>query len=736
MELYGGEKAVVPQVECEWSSLSPYLQEFIGEESDVELHDRFAELFTATQKACLTLGDALKIATDALDDIKDRIDDILTLIHARGSSEEGKGITIAIRRGILTFVLELVNKKPVNRFVTETPHYATFHRHIKYVADRLRCPEKFSGKERVSEQVRFSSESDEKKDRLVGNAGMQLQRHSNNFNFLALMSTEDEDEEMPKESSKLVIHNKKFDLAKELEREMKDLQPHSSDTREVKELKEGGASFCAGFAKRPWQTEAPIGPVMQEGLDQDGKQLPRKQPSTGKSDEQQPCKERPSKVRRIAAPDEDDEPLHKTESESEFQTEPQIGKEALDNDCESRGSEDRTPSAKTSRQSISPSPQMDIYFVTLNEQFDKIVACLRQQAEGGSENSPIYAFLSKFIIELHETSKLRDDAETEENTSQLQGDAETEEETSQLQGDAEDDMVTEESEAGSESEARREEEEGIQMDEEEGEAGGEQGGDKEEKLADLNPVMLQPHTRRFDLTDDDELEVKPNSVGTTVGGASVLANTSFLFQFFFNNRLREQFLMKAEFPMGNGDNMVQLALVPGSISKDCLYMLQYQQTILSKRKGYRKHRPKNSVIHPNFFSFQFTDDSFACISPVAYRYAIGQPGCTSQLNMDQIACENTTFYTRFTGLGEENNMLTESTSKIRFDDQMRGRPTCHARYSYLLDARQAHFYIHNTDHYSLMVLIRSDDPNDPSYFLHVDHKNHHHGVVYANNLNW
>ena len=46
MEQYGGEKAVVPQVECEWSSLSPYLQEFIGEESDVELHDRFAELFT------------------------------------------------------------------------------------------------------------------------------------------------------------------------------------------------------------------------------------------------------------------------------------------------------------------------------------------------------------------------------------------------------------------------------------------------------------------------------------------------------------------------------------------------------------------------------------------------------------------------------------------------------------------------------------------------------------------
>ena len=109
MEQYGGEKAVVPQVECEWSSLSPSLQEFIGEESDVELRDRFAELFTATQKACLTLGDALKIATDALDEIKDRIDDILTLIHARGSSEEGKGITKAIRREILTFVLELVN---------------------------------------------------------------------------------------------------------------------------------------------------------------------------------------------------------------------------------------------------------------------------------------------------------------------------------------------------------------------------------------------------------------------------------------------------------------------------------------------------------------------------------------------------------------------------------------------------------------------------------------------------
>jgi hypothetical protein len=55
---------------------------------------------------------------------------------------------------------------------------------------------------------------------------------------------------------------------------------------------------------------------------------------------------------------------------------------------------------------------------------------------------------------------------------------------------------------------------------------------------------------------------------------------------------------------------------------------------------------------------------------------------------------------------------------------------------FFLVAKQVHCYILSKCHWSLLVLINSDDPEVPSSFLSVDHLQYHNNAIHVNNLNW
>ena len=74
----------------------------------------------------------------------------------------------------------------------------------------------------------------------------------------------------------------------------------------------------------------------------------------------------------------------------------------------------------------------------------------------------------------------------------------------------------------------------------------------------------------------------------------------------------------------------------------------------------------------------------------------------------------------------ENDEMTRETSKTCFDIFAGKRPQRFAqKYARFLVAKQVHCYILSNCHWSLFVLINSDDPEVPSSFLSVDHLQYH-----------
>jgi hypothetical protein len=244
---------------------------------------------------------------------------------------------------------------------------------------------------------------------------------------------------------------------------------------------------------------------------------------------------------------------------------------------------------------------------------------------------------------------------------------------------------------------------------------------------------------RFDVDltgdNDDEMEVDgARSLRQNDGASSLGQRANVLFDAFNNLQLRTQ-LMEINFPMGPVDSMGTeevLCIVPLTgvwVHQD----KGMQESILAKREGWDvQHRPKDCPIHPLHFPFRFMSDEVAYLSPALFANGLGKEGCSSKLHGSQVEFFDSGCYTLYNGPGDALKM-TRETSKEGFERLVKKSPRKYAR---LLDAKQVHCFIHGNSHWSLLVLINSEDPLVPSCFLGVDHFKHHEHVIHAHNLNW
>jgi len=244
---------------------------------------------------------------------------------------------------------------------------------------------------------------------------------------------------------------------------------------------------------------------------------------------------------------------------------------------------------------------------------------------------------------------------------------------------------------------------------------------------------------RFDVDltgdNDDEMEVDgARSLRQNDGASSLGQRANVLFDAFNNLQLRTQ-LMEINFPMGPVDSMGTeevLCIVPLTgvwVHQD----KGMQESILAKREGWDvQHRPKDCPIHPLHFPFRFMSDEVAYLSPALFANGLGKEGCSSKLHGSQVEFFDSLCYSLYNGPGDALKM-TRETSKEGFERLVKKSPRKYAR---LLDAKQVHCFIHGNSHWSLLVLINSEDPLVPSCFLGVDHFKHHEHVIHAHNLNW
>ena len=146
-----------------------------------KIKKEFVSLVRGVEQHANTMGEKIEEALAELEEVKTNVAEILKLAHNRQSSpnvkigETGycKGIDIQLRKALLYFVLEQINKQPV-KSSTATPHYSTFYEFIKYETNKLQHPQ-LKGNKRVAEpKFFFTSQLIDDKN-LLGNGMLTVE---------------------------------------------------------------------------------------------------------------------------------------------------------------------------------------------------------------------------------------------------------------------------------------------------------------------------------------------------------------------------------------------------------------------------------------------------------------------------------------------------------------------------------------------------------------------------------
>ena len=141
----------------------------------------FASLLRGVAQHAHTMGEKIEEALAELEEVKMIVAEILKLAHNRQSSPNVKigepkyckGIDIQLRKALLNFVLEQINKQPVKSSRT-TPHYNTFYEFIRYETAKLQNPQ-LKGNKRVAEpKFFFTSQLIDDKN-LLGNGMLTVE---------------------------------------------------------------------------------------------------------------------------------------------------------------------------------------------------------------------------------------------------------------------------------------------------------------------------------------------------------------------------------------------------------------------------------------------------------------------------------------------------------------------------------------------------------------------------------
>ena len=107
----------------------------------------FLSLMRGVEQHANTMGEKIEETLAELEAVKTIVAEILKKAHKRQSlpnvkiEEPGycKGIDDNLRKGLLHFVLEQINKQPVATKL-RTPHYQTFYEFIRYETAKLQNP--------------------------------------------------------------------------------------------------------------------------------------------------------------------------------------------------------------------------------------------------------------------------------------------------------------------------------------------------------------------------------------------------------------------------------------------------------------------------------------------------------------------------------------------------------------------------------------------------------------------
>jgi len=717
------------------------LKDLVWDKKSDQCKEEFSLLMEGVVHHASLVGAKLQEAAVAAEEVKRQIYLILDLAH-----KTSQGITDKLRHELLKFVLEQINGEPVRKKKT-TPHYLCFYEAIRYYTLLLQFPED-KGKRKAPQKIVFSSLSSLLNDSESGDSSDGVLTVKYDFFLFTTISTGENG------GGKDVSVNKKpkANKTKELERELFALTIGDGDSTEVRDLKAGALSVVHGHDICPWKAPQ-MGSDLQKMCSE---QLPpvRRIKRIHESDDEsatqpQTVIESPRHKKKKNGGDESDEENDgdgggdgsRKQSEDDDESEEGSGNEdkksgsssSRDEDDGGDGSEDdggmeegtsieedddedkeeklqmgvvSTPSTKSNQsrsQSVTPSSPrlpltelLELHCKFLPQMIGPIERILEDLvAKGSQENVVTLNYVRDLLKALDAAYQPKEEEEDEE-----------EEEYEEEEEDEEADKGT--------------------------------IPELEAHSFEVRPDMKT----RFDVDlTGDEVEMGSKVDGASVemgsevdGASSLRENANVLFGAFNNVELRTQ-LIAINFPMGPVDSkgtealLCQVPLTGVLVHQD----EGMQKSILAKRDGWEdQSRPNDCPIHPSKFTFRFMSDEVAYLSPALFANGLGKEGCSSKLHGAQVEFFDSLCYTLYTGPGEVSKM-TRETSKEGFERLVKKSPRKYAR---LLGAKQVHCFIHGNSHWSLLVLINSEDSSVPPCFLGVDHLKRHKHAIHAHNLNW